>query len=456
MRVSFIDDEPEIFPMQYGGKARTIVTLARTLLQHDHIEGVNILSQSIDDPRDVFDFGGITMQKLDSYNAVAQIAEEVNDSDVVSVHTCSFTLPRFVNRKAALVYSLHDVMLATADKGSHLDKALAGDWDAIVSPSEFATGVYKNFAAITGNNTDVYTIPRGIDSDIFKQIAKEEAIMQLQAWDVDIKAGDGPIIFVPNRVNAGKGEDYLQDICERLSEQYPGLIVLTTFEPEDAEGTPSNVRCVGWLETEKLKYFYSSADATLCLSKLPESFSQVCTESITCGAPIVAFEFGNLAAFARDLPAVVGCEPSPDAVVESLREILNDHFGAKTRVRQSQEIIKHDYDNQLITNRYIDLYKSLIKAKEQRAQVAARPLYFASPFLTTHGTTLYLGNDTDQSIKAYSATTQEREVLEACARATTIEQLCLTTSLGSETITEIIGRLVNNGLIVGGHRDTKS
>lgn len=450
MRVSFIDDEPQIFPMQYGGKARTIVTLARALLHYEDIEGVSILSQSIDDPRDQFDYDGIAVQKLDGYNTVGQIAQEMQESDVVSVHTCSFTFPRFIDRKAALIYNLHDVMLATAEKGSHLDKALAGDWDAIVSPSEFATRVYNNFAAITGHSTDVYTIPRGVDTNTFEQVAKDEAITQIQAWGIDLKANAGPIIFVPNRVNAGKGEDYLGDICMRLSKQYPDLVVLTTFEPEDAQNMPSNIKCVGWQSTDKLKYFYSAADATLCLSKLPESFSQVCTESITCGAPVVTFRFGNLAAFASDLPAVVGCEPDSDSVIESLQQILHDQTTTKSRVRQSQEFVMRNYDNHVITDHYVRLYRRIVEARKRQALDPAPLLYFASPFYTSSGAKLYLGNDTDQQITPFSASDEERQVLDACARATTVEQICLTTGIQNEKITKIIGKLVNNGLLIGG------
>ena len=35
MKISFFDDEPEIYPLQYGGKARTIINLANELLKRE-------------------------------------------------------------------------------------------------------------------------------------------------------------------------------------------------------------------------------------------------------------------------------------------------------------------------------------------------------------------------------------------------------------------------------------
>ena len=59
MKISFLDDEPEIFPIQYGGKARTILTLAKNFVLQKNVEKVNVLSRSINDPRDKFEWNGL-------------------------------------------------------------------------------------------------------------------------------------------------------------------------------------------------------------------------------------------------------------------------------------------------------------------------------------------------------------------------------------------------------------
>ena len=47
MKISFFDDEPEIFPLQYGGKARTITNLAKEFEKLPEVDEVTILSKSI-------------------------------------------------------------------------------------------------------------------------------------------------------------------------------------------------------------------------------------------------------------------------------------------------------------------------------------------------------------------------------------------------------------------------
>ena len=54
MKISFFDDEPEIYPIQYGGKARTITNLAREFIKLHEVEEVTILSKSIFSDKEEF------------------------------------------------------------------------------------------------------------------------------------------------------------------------------------------------------------------------------------------------------------------------------------------------------------------------------------------------------------------------------------------------------------------
>ncbi len=450
MRISFVDDEPEIFPMQYGGKARTILTLARSAVELEGIEDVRVLSRSIDDPRDSFDVDGIGFERLDGYNMVGQIAKEVDEADIVSVHTCSFTLPRFPKRRAALIYNLHDVMLTTADKGSHLDKALAGDWDAIVSPSEFATQVLHNFSAVTSSESTIRTIPRGVDLEVFHAIPRHQAIAKLREWGVDISDETKPVVFVPSRFNAGKGEDYLNTICRSLSARYSNFTVLTTSEAEDKQNIHPNIQCVGWLETEKLQYFYSASDVTLSLSKLPESFSQICIESVACDTAVLSFRFGNLAKLVDTMPAIKGCDPNIESILLQLDKVLENRTAISADITKSREIVEANFSSNVVASQYLSLYAALVKRRREKLHVPRHNVYFVSPFVSIHGSRAYVCNDASSHIEEYLISEDEAAVLADCTNATTREQLVLTTGLRSETITTIISKLVMNRLIIGG------
>ena len=54
MKISFFDDEPEIYPLQYGGKARTITNLAKEFVKLPEVEQVTILSKSIFSDKEKF------------------------------------------------------------------------------------------------------------------------------------------------------------------------------------------------------------------------------------------------------------------------------------------------------------------------------------------------------------------------------------------------------------------
>ena len=65
MKISFFDDEPELYPLQYGGKARTIINLANEFMKHPDVESVTVLSRSIFTDKDEFELNGVRYVKLD-------------------------------------------------------------------------------------------------------------------------------------------------------------------------------------------------------------------------------------------------------------------------------------------------------------------------------------------------------------------------------------------------------
>lgn len=449
MKISFIDDEPQIYPLQYGGKARTILGLARSALSFEAVDEVRVMSRSISDSRDQFsDFEGVIFEKLDDHNMIGRIAEEANSADVLSVHTCSFTFPRIPaeRRRAAIAYHLHDVMLTTADKGSHLDKALAGDWDVVVSPSNFASKTYENFAAQTGGSADIRTIPRGIDFNMFHEVSKEESVRQLRKLGVDIDDKTWPIIFFPGRANVGKGDDHINQICEFLAVQYPDFRVVTASDPDSAKSHP-NVLHAGWQESPNLKYFYSIADITLVPSRLPESFSQVCLESVACGTPVLAFPFGNLRDLSESLPAVLTCDPTIDSMIDGVSRLLVDP-DVSDRLSASQDVLRANYSIEEIGKVYIQLYMDIVR--NQREKLRIPELYFISPFVIERDGKVYISNNDNLPLKAHTLSGDETMVLSYCRNAVSIDDLQLLTKLNRETLRATLCGLEEKKIIIGG------
>ncbi|HET9722166.1 MAG TPA: glycosyltransferase family 4 protein [Candidatus Saccharimonadales bacterium] len=448
MKVSFIDDEPEIYPLQYGGKARTIMTLAKGLVSTESVDEVTVMSRSINDSRDRFtDQDGVNFEKLDQHNTLSRIIEAAADADVLSVHTCSFTFPRILpeRRKAALVYNMHDVILATADKGSHLDKTLAGDWDAIVSPSDFATTTYLNYASLTGSTSEIYTIPRGIDPALFYEIPKEEAVSELKRQGLIPGEDVGPILFFPGRAGVGKGDDLIEHICESLAGDHPDLLVLTASDADTPLQHP-NVRHIGWQEVDNLKYLYSAADITLSLSRLPESFSQVCLQSIACGTPVLAFPFGNQLSFSEELTVIRVCSPEATEVTKAIRSLLDDS-DMTDMIGDSKAILENKYHIDSIIKTYVKLYKDIIK---RRREPARRPAtFFISPNSVVLDGRVYVADEDSEVIETFDLTREESAILGCCAAATSLGEIVLTSGLNYETVYSNLMSLKTRKIVVG-------
>ncbi|MBR1802710.1 MAG: glycosyltransferase [Clostridia bacterium] len=363
MKISFLDDEPEIFPLQYGGKARTIVNLAKEFIKLPEVDKVTILSRSIVCDKAEFDQDGIHYVVLNDNNIMSRIAFEINDADILNIHCCSFTFPVILG-KAKKFYFLHDVLLATAEKGSHLDKALGGQFDAIIAPSEFAKSVYEENKKIINGNTKCYVIPRHINTKTFCGISKEEIMQDEKAPALvkDIINKYEYILFFPSRPIEEKGGKYLKELSTELGKKFNNYCIVGPFGNDDV---PSK-SCINtdWIKSNKLKYYYSIADVTLNFSSLPESFSQICLESAYCGTPVVSFKSGNIPTLSKQIDSIILVDKTIDSILNGINNAIvmkND----LERIEQTKEKIIENFGSKKIINEYLSLYQKYMEGLDE-------------------------------------------------------------------------------------------
>lgn len=359
MKISFFDDEPEIYPLQYGGKARTIVNLAKEFIKLPEVETVTILSKSIKSDQKQFNLDGINYVCLDDDNIIERIAAEMNTTDILNIHCCSFTFP-MINGKAKKFYFLHDVLIATADKGSHLDKSLGGQFDAIISPSQFAKSIYEKNRKIIGGKIKCYVIPRHIDDNAFCPIDKTiiEKDDKVPKLVKNIIKKYRYIIFFPNRPIEEKGGKYLIKLARKLDVKLKDYCIIGPLKGYN-EYSPNFID-TGWIRSEDLKYYYSISNVTLNLSNLPESFSQVCIESVACGTPVVSFKVGNITDLNKITNSIVLVRRNVEAILDGIK----DAFIIKDDLEKTQEaiqIIRKEFEAKKIINKYIKLYNKYFK-----------------------------------------------------------------------------------------------
>lgn len=359
MKISFFDDEPELFPLQYGGKARTIINLATELSKNPEVEKVTILSRSIVSEKKEFFLNGVNFVALDDNNTISRIVSEMNEADILNIHCCSFTFP-IISGKAKKFYFLHDVLIATADRGSCLDKSLGGYFDAVIAPSEFAKSIYNENKKLIGGDTNCYVIPRHINTDMFYHISKDDIKIDEKAPQIvkDIINKYKYIFFFPSRPIEEKGGKYLIEISKKLEEDFEDYCIIGPFG--NNKDLPKSCIDTGWIESNDLKYYYSISDVTFNFSYLPESFSQVCIESAYCKTPVVAFKSGNIPSLGNLINTIFLVEKSTESIMDGISSALNIKKNSKN-MKETQKIIIDNFGKEKIINEYLNLYKKYME-----------------------------------------------------------------------------------------------
>ena len=101
---------------------------------------------------------------------------------------------------------------------------------------------------------------------------------------------------MPDRLGMEKNIEFLIDVLKNLTIKYPTLyLVIAGDGPArkdlenyaDEKGLTEKVIFTGFVEREKLKDFYSTANVFVFASKV-ESQGLVTLESMACGTPVVA------------------------------------------------------------------------------------------------------------------------------------------------------------------------
>ena len=147
-----------------------------------------------------------------------------------------------------------------------------------------------------------------------------------------------------------QGGKYIIDVASELEKESICIV-----GPFDEGNLPNNIINTDWIASNDMKYYYSAADATCNFSLLPESFSQVCIESIYCGTPVVSFGSGNIKYLSKITSAIFLCDKNNESIIENINKAIKSEG-----VSKEKENISNLFDKDRIIDTYIETYKKLM------------------------------------------------------------------------------------------------
>lgn len=206
-------------------------------------------------------------------------------------------------------------------------------------------------------NRNIVTIENGIDTNTtfypkeyshlkaHHKITSEKVILHVTAK-------------FTNNENDLKGGRYIYKLAEKLKDENIKILIIgcddTSLEMQD------NMINVGKIYDQNLlAEYYSMADLTVITSKR-ETFSMPSAESLACGTPVVGFLAGG--------PETICLEEYSEFVefgdTEALYKSVLGWINFKDNVNVDiAKIAKEHYSKERMSNKYIDLYLSIIQKR---------------------------------------------------------------------------------------------
>jgi len=190
-----------------------------------------------------------------------------------------------------------------------------------------------------------HVIPSGLDFELFRSIPRDEARRHLGL------ALDRPLVlFAGSPEWPRKRFGLAQAAMERLDHRLGVELVV-------AWGAPHS----------DIPYFMSACDALLFTS-MQEGSPNVVKEALACDLPVVSVPVGDVA---TRLAGVAGCElcadERPETIAAALERVLRR--GGRCAGRAAVQ----ELDERLLTQRVIDIYRSVMRRPSRPAPVVEAP-----------------------------------------------------------------------------------
>jgi teichuronic acid biosynthesis glycosyltransferase TuaC len=179
-----------------------------------------------------------------------------------------------------------------------------------------------------------HVLPSGIDFQLFRPEPRDAVRRRL-----GLPLNQRLVLFVGNPALARKRHGLAQQAVDIVNQSIPTRLM------------------IGWeLPHDQIAALMNACDALVCTSMQEGSPNSV-KEALACNLPVVSMPVGDVAG---RLHGIAGCELCPDARAETIAAALkrvlerNERIDGRSAVKQ--------LDEQLLTKRLIDIYRSILPA----------------------------------------------------------------------------------------------
>jgi len=203
-------------------------------------------------------------------------------------------------------------------------------------------------------------IPPGLDFNKWKNYPKKLARRTLK-----IKNNEKVILFISAKVfEKRKGFLYLYESLRKIKKQkYTIIVIGERGEYYFENKSHHKFIFIDYLKNHKKKLLYYSSADLLAATSLVEAFGQVICEAASCFTPSIVIKDTGCASIIKHKKNgyIVDDKQQIDRGIKWMFSLTKEQ---KNKIdRNSRNIAVKNYKQSIITKKYIDLYKDIIKKK---------------------------------------------------------------------------------------------
>ncbi|MBW4550077.1 MAG: glycosyltransferase family 4 protein [Aphanocapsa sp. GSE-SYN-MK-11-07L] len=211
------------------------------------------------------------------------------------------------------------------------------------------------------NRFPIHHIPLGIDTEAYQPLDPEQCRRLL-----GIPAGKKVLMFGAIALDySRKGGDLLLKALQGLPASLKAevaLLIMGRGGEMISETIDIPTVNLGYVSSDRIKSIaYSAADLFLFPTRA-DSFGLVAQEAAACGTPTVAFKVGGVPDIVR--PGITGYLAEPENIADfchGITQLLEDQNLRQSMSETCREIVLEEYTLEIQAQRYIDLYRQIIK-----------------------------------------------------------------------------------------------